>query len=176
MLVTGKQDLLALRVALVIGIQVDNRACTEEKDRLVCELGENRLLFGFSVKFLPVIHLALELEPALALAGLEGVAEARVAKPVEVAADRLYQGALIMTHRDGFPRFSARSAWRGDAGHREPGDAARKPWAAVVPVAWANRRRASGSLDDAPHRLRPPFCPADRPRDLYGSLISAPWY
>ncbi len=22
-----------------------------------------------------------------------------------------------MTHRDGFPRFSARSAWRGDAGH-----------------------------------------------------------
>jgi hypothetical protein len=25
-----------------------------------------------------------------------------------------------MIHRDGFPRFSARSAWRGDAGHREP--------------------------------------------------------
>ncbi len=25
-----------------------------------------------------------------------------------------------MTHRDGFPRFSARSVWRGDAGHREP--------------------------------------------------------
>jgi len=25
-----------------------------------------------------------------------------------------------MTHRDGFPRFSARSAWRGGAGHREP--------------------------------------------------------
>ncbi len=25
-----------------------------------------------------------------------------------------------MTHRDGFPRFSARSAWRGDAGHRKP--------------------------------------------------------
>ncbi len=25
-----------------------------------------------------------------------------------------------MTHRDGIPRFSARSAWRGDAGHREP--------------------------------------------------------
>ena len=31
-----------------------------------------------------------------------------------------YQGALIMTHRDGFPRLSARSAWRGDAGHRKP--------------------------------------------------------
>ena len=60
-------------------------------------------------------------------------------------------------------------AWRCGAS-RAAGDAARKPWPAAVPVAWANRRRASGSLDDAPHRLRPPFCPADRPRDLYGSL------
>ena len=25
-----------------------------------------------------------------------------------------------MTHRDGFPRLSARSAWRGDARHRKP--------------------------------------------------------
>ncbi len=25
-----------------------------------------------------------------------------------------------MTHRDGFPRLSASSAWRGDAGHRKP--------------------------------------------------------
>ncbi len=25
-----------------------------------------------------------------------------------------------MAHRDGFPRLSARSAWRGDAGHRTP--------------------------------------------------------
>ncbi len=25
-----------------------------------------------------------------------------------------------MTHRDGFPRLSARNAWRGDAGHRTP--------------------------------------------------------
>ncbi len=25
-----------------------------------------------------------------------------------------------MTHRDDFPRFSARSAWLGDAGHRKP--------------------------------------------------------
>ncbi len=25
-----------------------------------------------------------------------------------------------MTHRDGFPRFSARSVRRGDAGHRKP--------------------------------------------------------
>ena len=25
-----------------------------------------------------------------------------------------------MTHRDGFPRLSGRSAWRSDAGHRKP--------------------------------------------------------
>ena len=29
------------------------------------------------------------------------------------------QGALIRTHRDGLPRFSARSVRCGDAGHRE---------------------------------------------------------
>ncbi len=39
---------------------------------------------------------------------------------VDGPATILYQGALIMTHRDGFPRFSARSAWCGDAGHRKP--------------------------------------------------------
>ncbi len=36
------------------------------------------------------------------------------------SSDRLYQRSLIMTHRDGFPGLSARSAWRGDAGHRTP--------------------------------------------------------
>ncbi len=50
-----------------------------------------------------------------------------------------------MTHRDGFPRFSARSAWRGGAGHREP----RAPSTSIGPpeilgkppsVARANRR------------------------------------
>ena len=30
---------------------------------------------------------------------------------------------------------------------------------------------ASAGLDDARHRPRPPSCPADRPRDLYGSLL-----
>ncbi len=50
-------------------------------------------------------------------------------------------------------------------------DAARKPWETAVPVARANRRRASGSLADVPHRLRLPSYPADRPRDLYGSLL-----
>ncbi len=49
-------------------------------------------------------------------------------------------------------------------------DAVRKPWEAAVPVAQANRRRASGSLDDVPHRLRLPSYPADRLHDLYGSL------
>ncbi len=49
-------------------------------------------------------------------------------------------------------------------------DAARKPWEAAAPVARANRRRASAGLADAPHRLRPPSYPADRPRDLYGPI------
>ncbi len=47
---------------------------------------------------------------------------------------------------------------------------ARKSWEAATPVARANRRRASESLDDIPHRLRLPSYPADRPHDLYGSL------
>ncbi len=76
-----------------------------------------------------------------------------------------------MTHRDGFPRFSARRARRGGApASRATGDAARKPWDAATPIARANRRRASESLDDAPHRLQLPSNPADRPRDLYGPL------
>ena len=32
---------------------------------------------------------------------------------------KLYQGALIMTHRDDLPRFSARSVRCGDASHRK---------------------------------------------------------
>jgi len=53
-------------------------------------------------------------------------------------------------------------------------DAARKPWETAVPVGQAIRRRASESLDDAPHRPRlasyPPVGPTDRLPDLYGSL------
>ncbi len=55
-----------------------------------------------------------------------------------------------MTHRDGFPqffgqRFSARSAWRGGAGHREPcGTPPETPgpqdWGKPPAVARANRR------------------------------------
>ncbi len=52
--------------------------------------------------------------------------------------------------------------------------AVRKPWEAAVPVAQANRRRASESLDDVPHRPRlpsdPPLGPTHRLPDLYGSL------
>ncbi len=52
--------------------------------------------------------------------------------------------------------------------------AVRKPWETAVPVGQANRRRASESLDDVPHRPRlpsyPPDGPTHRPRDLYGSL------
>ncbi len=33
-----------------------------------------------------------------------------------------------MTHRDGFPWFSARSAWRGDARHRKPCATPSAPW------------------------------------------------
>ncbi len=89
-----------------------------------------------------------------------------------------------MTHRDGFPRISARSAWRGDAGHRKPRATSSESLGKPPPVAQANRRRASESLDDpssaaaalplrrvdAPHRPRRPSYPADRLRDLYGSL------
>ena len=46
-----------------------------------------------------------------------------------------------MTHRDGFPRFWARSAWRGDAGHR-------KPWAPFESYG------PSESLGKAPFRSR----------------------
>ncbi len=89
-----------------------------------------------------------------------------------------------MTHRDGVPRLSARSAWRGDAGPRKPRAPSQShgqpesPWEAAVPVAQANRQRANGraseSLDDVPHRPRlpsyPPVGPTHRLPDLYGSL------
>ena len=76
-----------------------------------------------------------------------------------------------MTPRDGFPRFSARSAWRGDAGASQAmWDAVRKPWEAAVPVGHANRRRASENLDDAVHRRRLPCYPPDGPTDRLPDL------
>ena len=60
---------------------------------------------------------ALDLRIAWVLRSKYLNSESLVACP---SAETLYQGALIMTHRDGFPRSSARSAWRSDAGHRKP--------------------------------------------------------
>ncbi len=48
-----------------------------------------------------------------------------------------------MTHRDGFPRFSARSAWRGDAGHRKPCGTPSESLGKPPPVAQANRQWAN---------------------------------
>ncbi len=88
-----------------------------------------------------------------------------------------------MTHRDGFPRFSARSAWHSDAGHRkpcapsqshgQPESLGKPPFRAGEPAA-GESVRASESLDDVPQGPRLPSCPpvgpADRLPDLYGSL------
>ncbi len=72
-----------------------------------------------------------------------------------------------MTHRDGFPRFSARSVRRGDAGHRKArATLSESLGKAAVPVVHAARRRASESLDDALHRRRLLSDPADRLADL----------
>ncbi len=46
-----------------------------------------------------------------------------------------------MTHRDGFPRFSARSAWRGDAGHRK---ARATPSASLGKPPFRSRGRTAG--------------------------------
>ncbi len=72
-----------------------------------------------------------------------------------------------MTHRDGFPRLSAkeRVAWRCRASEAMR-DAVRKPWETAVPVGQAIRRRASESLADVPQDPRLPSYPADRLPDL----------
>ena len=52
-----------------------------------------------------------------------------------------------MTHRDGFPRFSARSAWRGGAGHREPRgkpSESPRPQDSGKPPFWSRGRTAGG--------------------------------
>ncbi len=56
----------------------------------------------------------------IAIAGTALLVGARFELSLEAGSLRgdllvLYQVSLIMTHRDGFPMFSARSAWRGDA-------------------------------------------------------------
>ena len=48
-----------------------------------------------------------------------------------------------MTHRDGFPRLSARSAWRGDARHRKP--CGTPPESLGKPPFRSGRRTGSGA-------------------------------
>jgi len=76
-----------------------------------------------------------------------------------------------MTHRDGLPRFSARSVRRGDAAHREahatPSESLGKPPFRSPLRLVGGRRKA---LPMGPHRLRPSSYPTGRRGDPYGSL------
>ena len=77
-----------------------------------------------------------------------------------------------MTHRDGLPRFSARSVRRGDAAYREPcatpSESLGKPpfRSPMRPV--GGRRKA---LTMSRHRLRPASYPTGRMGNPYGSLL-----
>ncbi len=89
-----------------------------------------------------------------------------------------------MTHRDGFPRLSARSVWRGDAGHRKPrapSESYGRSESLGKPPFRSRRRTGSGRPWGRRKALTmsriargfptyPPVGPTDRPRDLYGSL------
>ena len=79
----------------------------------------------------------------------------------------------MKTHRGGLPRFSARSARRGDAGHCETCATQGIPWTKALESRRSGRvcgpSGASERFDDAPHRLQLPSCRTDRIRDLYGS-------
>ncbi len=77
-----------------------------------------------------------------------------------------------MTHRDGFPRFSARSAWRGAAGHRSP---CVTPSESIGKPPFRSRRRPAGGRRKASTMSRrtrgfPPTRPMAR------RIAYAPWY
>ena len=76
-----------------------------------------------------------------------------------------------MTHRDGLPRFSARSVGRGDAAHREaratPSESLGKPPLRSPPRPVGGRRM---TLPMGPHCLRPSSYPTGRGGDPYESL------
>ncbi len=83
-----------------------------------------------------------------------------------------------MTHRDGFPRLSARSAWRGDARHRKP---CGTPSESLGKPPFRSRRRTGSGRRKALPMSRiarglPPTRPLARriaraiSSDLYGSL------
>jgi len=66
-----------------------------------------------------------------------------------------------MTHRDGFLRLSARSAWRGDAGHRKP--CATQPESLGKPPFRSRRRTAGGRRKALPmSRIARGFPPTRR--------------
>ncbi len=89
---------------------------------------------------------------------------------------RLDQGAVIKTHRDGFPWFSARRVRRRDVCASQDGrNDVRKPRKAAVPVVSAHPRSASGNLTDAQASLAASFLPGNkRTRSLWVFII-APW-
>ncbi len=76
-----------------------------------------------------------------------------------------------MTHRDGLPRFSARSVRRGDARYREAcvtlSESLGKPPFRSSMRPLGGRRKA---LTMGEHRRRLPSCPTSRMGDPYGSL------
>ncbi len=78
-----------------------------------------------------------------------------------------------MAHRDGLPRFSARSVRRGDAGHREAratlSESLGKPPFRSSMRPGGGRRKA---VTMPRHRLRLPSYPTGRMDDPYGSLSS----
>ncbi len=66
-----------------------------------------------------------------------------------------------MTHRDGFPRLSTRSAWRSDAGHRKP--RATQPESLGKPPFRSRRRTAGGRRQALPMSRRTRGFPPTRP-------------
>ncbi len=83
----------------------------------------------------------------------------------------------MMTHRDGVPRFSARSAWRGDAGHRK---------ARATPSESLGKPPRSGRVGEPPEGVGKPcrcptspaasLLPGGSPARSLGVIIGAPWY
>ena len=81
-----------------------------------------------------------------------------------------------MTHRDGFPRFSARSAWRGEAGHRKPC----APFKSIVPSESLGKppfrsvgRTAGGRIGGGVGK--PGRCPASPAASLLPARWPARW-
>jgi len=72
----------------------------------------------------------------------------------------IYQAALISTHQDGFPRFLARSARRGDAGHREAG--ATQPKSLGKPPLRSQMQPFGGRRKALPMRRIASGCPPTR--------------